>query len=160
MSSTNNPRAQSLEAVLQNITSQQKVENAERVEASNQKLREAEPKLSELTQPDAYREHVTDYLSDALDGLENGERDEVCDCPRPTCPAKMGEIPPQAETYDDLAEGLRAWRRDHIGNGAVFRDAREAFVEDIADVRSKATEAVVILDAEDPWALVGADPDE
>ena len=156
MSSTNNPRAQSLEAVLQNITSQQKVENAERVEASNQKLCEAEPNLTHLTQPDAYREHVTSYLSDALSDLEAGDRGPLCDCPRPTCPAKMGEIPPQAETYDDLAEGLRAWRRDHVGDGAVFRDAREAFVENIAEVRSIAAEALVILDAEDPWALVGA----
>lgn len=128
------------------ITDYHEVATPQAIEAAEEKRREAEPELSTLTQPDAFEEFLTGYLADQLEALKDGSRtDPVCDCPRPTCPLKRGELPQMVFDGETLERGARRYEREHIGSATVLNEAREAFAETCGDVKATLRAAVGLI---------------
>ncbi|MFW5956762.1 MAG: hypothetical protein ACOCQY_05100, partial [Halorhabdus sp.] len=57
--------------------------------------------LTELTRRKAFRRHLVEYLQEAKQRFEDGERTEegerkpLCTCSNPYCALKQGKLPPQ-----------------------------------------------------------------
>jgi len=124
----------------------QEVAKPAALEAAEEKRKEAEPDLSELTEPNAYERHLNNYLAEAQREADQNNRDDPrCDCPRPTCPLKNGELPEAVVNADSLDEGIRVYQRDHVGSAAVLSEARRDYMETCADVKSVLREAVGLI---------------
>ena len=124
----------------------QEVADPKAIKAAEEKRAEAEPELSEVLEANAYERHLTSFVADEVAALASGDRGEaVCDCPRPTCPLKLGQLPPAELQAGDLDQGIRRYQHSHVGDAVVLDEAREAFMEKCGRVKSVVREAVGII---------------
>lgn len=137
---------QEIERLNTELLNYQEVAKPAALEAAEQKRKEAEPELSELTEPHAYERHLNKYLADAQAAADAGERDEPrCDCGRPTCPMLNGKLPTSVVNAGSIDQGIRIYQRDHVGSATVLSEARRDYMQTCADVKSILREAVGLI---------------
>lgn len=132
-----------IESLSREIINQQEVSTPGNIKAAEKVRSEAEPELTNLMRPDAFEHHLNNFLQAERENLNDGDRDEpLCDCSRPTCPVKQATLPPAIQHHDDLLEGIRNYQRSHVGNAKGLSEARDAFIERCAEVKTVLREAI------------------
>jgi hypothetical protein len=115
-------------------------------------LRAAEKAMAKIETREAYLNALADYVAEAKEDLESGERDPLekplCSCDRVYCPLKKGELPDGVVGSDRVDDGVLSWKRDHRGDAAVLTEARDKFIEDAIEARSTLRSVKVRLERE------------
>lgn len=135
-----------LDSLSEEIVSSQKVAGEYAIQQAQEIRNDVEVDLAEMTLPDAYERHLLDVIQEERERFVDGEREEpLCSCGMAYCPLKRGKLPAAVEGADDVEKGLSRYLRQHDGNGAVLKKARQKWVEKGAAVKAQLREALGIL---------------
>lgn len=146
-----------LTSTWQSIVDQKEVATADAIRASEKHRDAAEPELTEMTVPNAYEDHLVEFMHDEKEEFQSDGADgtPLCSCPNPFCPLKKAELPAAVQMADSLEEGIRKYRRQHDGDARVLKDARTEWIGQYSEVKRHLERALTTLRGSDEPA-----PDE
>jgi hypothetical protein len=105
-----------------------------------ERMRDVYAEIVALRADDAFKNHLSQYISEEYKHRQQGERGPLCSCDQYSCPLSDGKIPAKLRTRgsglltDRSTRALMAeYLQDHRG-GEVLHEAREAFEEREGDL--------------------------
>jgi hypothetical protein len=132
--------AADLDQLDEELELEQATEVDEDVEAwAMQKIREFRRRKRRLQRPNAFENHVLDYIETERTRLKNDERDrEICGCSR-LCAIKLGRIPGPLKVEENYLDGVSRLKQQHRGRPHVIIEAAKDY-DDYYDAAVTAAE--------------------
>lgn len=129
----------------------------------NDYLKAFDPGFLQLSDSDGFRHFVLEYISREADRTvpsaadlpehlaDAGVRSDVlCTCGLFSCPVKQGNLYPEIENAESLADGVARVKHVHPGSPVVLIEARDQYFEELARVNAAYRTAKIALSNEVP----------
>lgn len=123
---------------------------------AEEEMRDIYREIVALQSEKAFKNHMAKYISEARKERQEGEREALCTCSRPTCSLTQGKIPPQVKTRgSELLRTRSTWDlvsefvQDHDG-AEVMHDLLEEWEQREGDLYRNLSQIHARLEREEP----------
>lgn len=135
------PRVDDLQRLHKRIRTEEIAAPPQVVERAEEAREDVEETYDQLVREDGYIDFALDYL--------NGDASRPrCSCPDPYCPIKHGNLTSEFETEGSFEEAVRTLKRRHNGNPIALHEARDAYLQEVTEVRIAFQRSLQILKEE------------